>query len=63
MAPFGSVVLTDGGLYRVIGHASSSEGKLYRLEPLEGQPCVIMVEAWKCRVIPRPLARYPKLPK
>jgi hypothetical protein len=59
MAQYGAVVLAPSGLYRVIGHASSSEGKLYRLEPLEGQPSVIMCEAWRCRVIPRPLASYP----
>ncbi len=60
-APYGAVVLAPGGLYRVIGHASSSAGKLYRLEPLEGQPGVIMCEAWRCRVIPRPLDSYPKV--
>ena len=61
-APFGAVVLVDGmGLYRVIGHSGSKGGKLYRLEPLEGQPGIIMVEHWRCRVIPRPLARYPRL--
>jgi hypothetical protein len=58
-APFGAVVLAPSGLYRVIGHSSSNGGTLYRLEPLEGQPHVIMCEAWRCRVIPRPLPSYP----
>ena len=60
-APYGSVVLAPGGLYRVIGHSGSKQGTLYRLEPLEGQPNVIMLEAWKCRVVPRPLDKYPPL--
>ena len=63
VARFGAVVLAPSGLYRVIGHASSKTGKLYRLEPLEGQPEVVMCEVWKCREITRPLPSYPALVK
>lgn len=62
VAPYGAVVLVEGmGLYRVIGHSKSNAGKLYRLEPLEGQPGIIMIEHWRCRTIVRPLDKYPPL--